>query len=562
MADKTIFDDPEFAAEAEKIDELAAQLPEELPALNEQVIEAVPTAGPMGAVTTPYGEPTKINPNAAVGGVPLIPDFLAQEAVNPKGLVTPMANQVMTSFNPILDPVTGATKLEGTTTPTSAENTFIERAPVQLTEKVGEEQTTSYQRSPELNKRIKEIDAIKKEQADAAQKVVNEINVIADDKAKLDAVRSEEGQKIAAEAQRLYTQAESERQYYRNEIEQKRQELASMKPETFWGSKSAADKIMLALSVGLGAWGQAEIGGQNIGLALLMKNMEEHDSLQKQKFKQVESELSLLQNYSVDAQKVINNQFTSLKALDIAQRDKLDAMLGSLESKVKTENERLKIIDARTKIQADITQKQAELEKDILQRTTRTDFIKGVTGVVADPKAPYQVNGQPMSVEQSKKHALVLTGGEAEHIMSQLEDKAQLTKTQAYADYYKAKQRHLELFASGRMGGELYSSVKGLMNSDPELRAILAANPDLTEYDRMNNQYLEELLREKTGAAIAANEEGNLLRVILPKPGSDNLSDAARDKDLQVSRDARRRYLRTARTISNSGIKFYFEEGK
>ncbi len=552
-----IFDDLELQQEADKIDDLAAQLPEEMP-LEPQYIEAVPAEAPL-AHAQYIGQPTAINP-AAVNGVPGVPGFVEQNLVNPGGVFTPVANQIMTSYDPMLDPKTGGAKAEGTITPIEGGALIVPEGRA-ATVKTGEESTTEYARSPQLEKRISEIDKEKAAAAKQSEKVLSEIDAIKEDKAKLYQIRADEGQKIAAESQRLYNQAEAERQYYRDEIMAKRQELASMKPESFWGSKSGADKIMLALSVGLGAWGQAEIGGANIGFELLKRNMDEHDSLQKQRFNQVEKELTLLQNYSVDSQRVINNQFTSLKALELAQKDKLDATLGALESRSKTESARMKIIEARTRLQTEITQKQAELEKDLLPRTVNTRFITDKVGI-PDARAPYQFDGTPMDVDQRKRHQVVLVGGDAEHEMAQLEDKAQITKTEAYAEYYKTKQRHLELFASGKMGNELYSSAKALMDADPELRAILAANPDLQTYDRALNQYNEEVLRGKTGAAIAANEEGNLMRVVIPRPSKDNLSVEGKQADLDASRRARRRYLTSNRDISNSGIGFYFEQGK
>jgi hypothetical protein len=545
-----------FQEDEDKIDELAAQLPEELP-LEAPIVEAVPTEAPIPP-TQVIGAPAAVNPNAAVGGISGVPDFIAQSATNPQGFFTPVVNQVVGAYDATIDTRTGLKKPEEAI-PQLQEGALRTPEAIAVREKVGEKQTSQITRTPEIDRITKDLKTERQKVEQAQKNTLTEYQGIAEAKQELDTARLIDANDYANKAQKLYDEAAANRAAMAKEIEVKRLELASMKPETFWGSKSAADKIMLALSVGLGAWGQAEIGGQNIGLELLKRNMDEHDSLQKQRFSQVERELSLLQNYSVQSQQAINNQFTSLAAMNLAQKEKALMATQQLMSKVSTASELQKLTETNARIKEDMLKTEADLERDLALKTVTTHHLfEDKKQAFSNPNAFIKENGEEMKGDEKKEYAFVLTGGEAEYKMAQLEDlnNGELLKTKEYQDWWRAKKRQLDLLAQSGAAREVYYGMKSLTNQDPELKNILQNHSSLQMYDNAFNQYVEELARKKSGAQIGDKEFSIFFDQTVPldTPGSgDNAS-------LNAVRSSRRRNLMTSRDYSGSGRKFYFEK--
>lgn len=170
---------------------------------------------------------------------------------------------------------------------------------------------------------------------------------------------------------------------YQREMQEKKVlavEYANMKPEKFWDSKSTADKIASAVSIGLGSFGAALTGsGRNIGQVMLEREMNEFDRAQKQKF---EAKLKQIEMKDLSAKEKLflaNQQKLVLEAVKIGELNQIKSLhMRQLQmaktAKVAAGIQQRMIGIENQIIQTEMTQA-ARLEKDI-KSTEQRDVIK------------------------------------------------------------------------------------------------------------------------------------------------------------------------------------------
>lgn len=256
--------------------------------------------------------------------------------------------------------------------------------PQTVGQKVGSESTTKTQQIQSQESKDA-AGALAQSQKDSQAATQMELKAVADE-ANLKAQVDKEDQEAIATVENARAQVQMDNQAKLQtqlaDIDTKVAELANFRPESFWGSKTASDKVAASLSIGLGAFGQALLGsGQNIGQVLLERNMQEFDRNQQMqynsKLKQIEgmrTSMSVKRDLAEDAEKTFDAQKLAARAHIQANNAKALAM-------AKTPSVQAAIMQRQAKLDQDVAKAQAEIASKYEQRVTSTsqqDIIKQV----------------------------------------------------------------------------------------------------------------------------------------------------------------------------------------
>lgn len=392
----------------------------------------------------------------------------------------------------------------------------------------------------------------------ALQEGVQIAQTLAQDKATIDAQRLAVASDYAAKAERLSMEAERQAAINRDEIARLRQQYASQPWQSYWGSKDTADKIMLSLAVGLGALGQAQIGGQNLAMAFIQSNIDDHNKSQSERFKLLEAQLSAAQTNSVQAQQAIKNQYDNLVANKTAAYDQLDKQLAAISAKTNVEGARINAEKLRGELNLKANKELFEMEKELNARTTNRQDVFSTKTVQGNPLSFVRADGQPMTEAQSKEYKMFLNVAPALKDIEALEDQG-LTNTKEYSDFRKA------LINESRELGALGGMVNGalvLARYDSMVDRIAASNPAILAYARATRKIMVDKLRLDSGASIAPTEYGTHIQTYLPADNTVVRSPETQKGDLDQVRRYRRAFLDTALGASGSASQPWYRGGQ
>lgn len=394
---------------------------------------------------------------------------------------------------------------------------------------------------------------------DAALQQEAEIaTALAEDKALIDQARLAVASDYAAKSELLSREAERQAMINRDEIARLRQEYASQPWQSYWGSKEAGDKIMLGLAVGLGALGQAQIGGQNLAMAFLQSNIDDHNKSQAERFRMLEAQLSAAQTNNVQSQQAIKAQFDNLVANRAAAYDQLDKQLAAISAKSHVQKVQVGAEKFRAELNLKANKELFEMENELSARTTnRTDIFTGKT-VKGNPLSFVRADGQPMTEAQSKEYKMFLNVAPALKDVEALEDQG-LTNTQGYSNMKKA------LVNESRDLGALKGPVEGalmLARFDSAVDRASAGDPALQLYMRSVRKIMVDKLRLDSGASIAPSEYLAFIQTYLPSDITINRSPENQKVNLDQTRKYRRTFLESALGASGSASRPWYMEGQ
>lgn len=382
------------------------------------------------------------------------------------------------------------------------------------------------------------------------------VESLAQDKALIDQQRSAVASKYAADSEALSREAERQAAINRDEIARLRQEYASRPWQSYWGSKEVGDKIMLGLAVGLGALGQSQIGGQNLAMAFLQSNIDDHNKAQTERFRMLEAQLSAAQTNNVQSQQAINTQFANLVANRAAAYDQLDKQLAAMSAKTNVAAARNTIEKLRSEAALKSNKELFEMENELSARTTnRADVFSSKT-MGGNPLSFVRADGQPMTESQSKEYKMFLNVAPALKDIEAFEDQG-LTNTKEYSDFRKA------LINDSRELGALGGMVNGalvLTRFDSLVDRVAARNPAILGYARATRKIMVDKLRLDSGASIAPTEYGNHIQTYLPADNTIVRTPEGQKMDLDQVRNYRRTFLDAALGASGSASQPWYRE--
>jgi hypothetical protein len=427
-----------------------------------------------------------------------------------------------------------------------------------VSRKVGEEALTEVLPTAGMNNSLQGaragvagIDAALVQEADIAA-------TIAAEKETIDMVRSVEADMYASRMNALADQAEKDMEVSRTEIARLRADYASQPWQSYWGSKDTGDKIMLAIGVGLGALGQAKIGGQNVAMQLLNTQIDDHTKAQDARFKNLESQLSLAQSGSVQAQQAIKLQFENLVAAKVAKYDQLDKQLSAMISKTNVPAARAAAEKMRSETQLKANKELFDMEKELAARTTTRMDIFDTKTQKGSPASFLQRDGQPMTEAQSKEYKMVLNAAPQVKIMEDLEAGG-LTNDKAYSNYVKALKNSFRNF--GILEGPAAVSA-WLTNFDNQINEVVAGDNRLQLYNRALRKVMVDKLRLDSGASIADTEYNQFIATYLPSDITVSRTPEGQAAGLAHVTRSRRDFLEAALGASQSPSRLWYMEGK
>lgn len=378
---------------------------------------------------------------------------------------------------------------------------------------------------------------------------------LADLKGQVDQSRLNAATLQAQRAEELYQQGLADAETSRQEISRLRDQYANMKWDTYWGSKEAGDKIMLSLAVGMGAFAQSKIGGQNLAMALIQSNIDDHNKGQMMKFRKMESELTNAGNHSLQAQQLLKGQFNQLAATTAASYDQLDKQLEAISAKANSLKTRGKLEQMRAELRLKGEKDLFGLNHELDAKSTITnDIFRSVGATKADPTRFVTIEGKPMNEAQSKDYKFLLQGAPA---VKQMEDAEAtgLTNTQQYADARRAMLNE----GRGGLAQSAMDAVGAIAQVDNYVNRVTAGNVALQNYFRNLRIAVGQKLRLESGASIAPSEFLGEMLKYSPNDITMNRSAPTQEADLALVRESRRNFLRSFRGASQSGNRLWFE---
>jgi hypothetical protein len=525
------------------------------------------TAADLGLAAPLTSEvPMGVDPGQAAAPAPIDPSLrLDTEYANAVDVFDPFNSSIveqvknMTGAQYPTDPITGTPLPAGPLPDMSAAQGPAVLAPEQqlMTQKVGDQTSTQMLPTQGTDASLGMARGAVSAADAAAAEAVQITKTLAEDKAKIDQARALSADDFSVKAQALYAQAERDMQINKDEIARLRQEYAAQPWQSYWGSKDTGDKIMLSLAVGLGALGQAHVGGQNLAMAFIQSGIDDHNKSQDQRFRQLESQLNSAQAGSVQAQQAIKTQFDNLVALKASAYDQLDKQLAAISAKTNVESARV----GAEKMRADLGLKNAkdlfDMEKELAVRTTKRTDIFDTKTVKGNPLSFVQANGQPMTEAQSKEYKAFVNSAEAIKDMETLEDQG-YTNSSQFASVNKA------LEGEFRDLGALKGPIEGallLARFDSAVTRASAGDPSTQLYVRAMRKAMVDKLRLDSGASISPSEYYTFKQTYVPSDNTVNIDPGHQKINLEQTRRFRRTYLETMLGASGSPNQPWYKGG-
>lgn len=441
----------------------------------------------------------------------------------------------------------------------TAANTPVIIAPEEqlIREKVGETATTTVEPTAGMNAALGEVRAGVQSLTNTAQALVDVETEIAANKAQMDRARSVVADKYAADALAIQEQSKRELEENKKVIERIRQDLAAQPWQSYWGSKEVGDKMMLAIAVGLGAYSQAQIGGQNIAMTLLQSNIDDHNKSQAERFRTLEAQLNSAQAGSVQAQEALKSQFDILVANNKAAYDQVDKQLMAINGKANTEKARLETQKMADENRIKANETAFKLEEMLGARTTKRLDIFDSRTVKGDPRRFVTANGESMGEGQRKDYMAVMGMGEAVKDMEALEEQGYTTSAEYSALSKNLLNEYRELGAlTGPVNGALI-----LARFDSAVNRANARDVKSQLYTRAIRKMIVDKLRRESGSAIGMSEFVGQIQTYTPHDNTMNNDAASQAMDLDQVRKYRRSVLEGYLGSSGSANRLWYQGG-
>ena len=354
---------------------------------------------------------------------------------------------------------------------------------------------------------------------------------------------------ITARGELQYNQA-------REEATSLRQEMANTPWTTFWGSKSTGDKILLSLAVGVGAYGQSKIGGQNVALGMIQDQIQEHSQLQKSIHQSLRDRL---QATSTDAQSILTGtarlqQNENVRV--VAAYDKVQKEIDMMQSRVKTEQAKSSLQMLSTQVGMKAHEEDLKYAQETkLKSTLTTDVMVSTTARIPvgnaqfiNAKGQIEDMGEPDKVRYGFMNEQAVTNKD----MTALE-KAGVLNDPNYAVLWNLVTNP----PAGHSGKEVRGFADYITFGGLSEQAV-NANPRLRQYFQSVLNSADPAGRAKSGGVMNAGEMAGYVRQRIPAP--QNMNTPGAEGSLQSIQTFRQNELKSKRGLLNANhIKFSFE---
>jgi len=343
----------------------------------------------------------------------------------------------------------------------------------------------------------------------------------------------------AIRAEKMQAQADYDKS--RQNVENLRQQMSSQDWTSYWGSKSTGDKLLLGLAVGLGAYGQSQVGGQNVALALINSQIQDFQTTRMDKMNSLRAQYN---EASADSLHILQGakQLNELEmASQLADLDQINKQYDLMASKAKTDATKIKIQMESDKTKAAIFEKQASVNAQLAGQAIRTEeLFAGAKTMTYDPSSYKVMNAkgqlEPMSTEQGKYNTRAI-GQLRNYKNMEILEAQKVLEDPIYAQAFDVAMK-----STAGAVAEGLDAVQARTRLGTDLTDITHNNPALYQYMIEAVDMAQQQTRLESGAAIQSSELGKNLQNILPPParlmgGLDN------QRELLKSSHAKRRDL-------------------
>lgn len=403
--------------------------------------------------------------------------------------------------DPAIDPMTGL--------PIEA----APAAPVMVPQLAGSttSSSTTITKSPESNKLAGEVEENRGELRASGDAQIKSAEAVDKVQAKVDEIDARIMQQSEAAKANVKYQGVLELQGILTRIDQKQVELANLKPEKFWGSKSMSDKIASAVSIGLGSFGAALTGsGQNIGQVLLERQMSEFDRAQEQKFASAVKEIEGMRISAKDKAALIDDKMEILDSIRLSKLAQTKSLYTRQLQMAKTPGVAAKIQQDILKIDNQVLQSQQAVAQHY-EKKVQSQETKNVYKMM-EKQAGTDANGKPIKLteQNNKARAAYADMATATQSMKGL-DIEKLVTSPEYQTYLQTSRANNAVEAIPYFG-PMAAQVNNLVFGSPKEnlakgQLLMKGSPDAARINSGLDNWTAGLIRYKTGAAIAVKEK-------------------------------------------------------
>lgn len=381
--------------------------------------------------------------------------------------------------------------------------------PEMIDKKVGQTRTTSTQQVESEDSKAAQAELAATQEANNGA-VAMELKSV-EDQAKVAAELSKADNDAIAQVEnaRAAVQMENQAKFQKTlgDIDNKVAELANYRPETFWGSKSTADKIGASISVGLGSFAQAVMGsGQNVGMVLLNRQMDEFDNNQKVQY---QNKLNQIQNMrlSLDEKEQLAHELDkTFDAQKLAARAQVQSQFAKASAMAKTPQVQASILQKQAQFDQNVAKIHAETAAKYEQRTTTTEEKDIIKKMARQPGTDKQ--GNPVKLtENNAKARLAYADIAAGNTALGGTDVEKLTLTPQFQKYLSSKNLESKLGSVPYVGNSLVGLGDALHGTSEQY--IADKDPEAAKMNAAIQSWTRGIIRYKSGASIAVKEEND-----------------------------------------------------
>ena len=415
--------------------------------------------------------------------------------------------------------------------------------------------TTQRQRSAGVDKALRDLESSTQLQNQAFQTLADaeversniEANAIAQQLAEQD--------RLAAQRNEALSVADQEIQQKQAALDSQIEAFKNQAPESFWGSRSTANKVGLAISAALGAVGSALSGGPNAALQIINSQINDFVNQQTRRQKQQLSAIEQGRAGVQDARSARQRINQEQAALKIAALERINLQTEQLLARTNSESAIAKLQQLQAGVQAEAAQTRADIEKDFAATTT-TDVTEQLVrqtagGGLTDAGKP-QTQGQLEAEGFLDRAEPALQ--QAENIEALIaQDPEKLADLQ---DNMTSVLRSKNVESIPVVGGIL----SGLMATEAQQAAGDTLFPgsqveEGPEFLAAATDFIRTVLRKESGAAIAADEFNQEYSRFFPVKGDT-------PESLRQKQRARRTAIRALRREAgrSQSRPLYFEQ--
>ena len=333
-----------------------------------------------------------------------------------------------------------------------------------------------------------------------------------------DAARAKVAAEFAQKVKEFNAQAAADYAEARKEVEDTRAELAATPWGSYWDSKSTGDKLLLGIAVGLGAYSQSQIGGQNVAMALLNNMVAAHDKSRDDHLNILKARGSMASADSLNILEGTKRLNALADGSKLADLDQITAQLNAIISQTNSPKLAANARAALATIEEKAIKEDLGIQDKLGSKITRSThlFKPVVAGYVADSYMTKDGTGKMvrMNETQAKDNKVFLRQVPLERRMSEFENTPELLSDPQYVAIYNA----LTKPPPTGFTGQNITDIDQLAQIGSAIDRAAFNNPALREYAIATLHFVQLQTRGETGAAMEDSEVARNALIIMPPP--------------------------------------------